>query len=81
MTSTDTETRVESHKRAMKKYQLKNKEKYAEGSRLYREKNPQHNAEYYALNVVRFREQSRLYQERRYKFIQEARRLSHILLT
>ena len=80
MPLTDAETRAEAHKIAMKKYQQKNKEKYVESSRQYREQNPNHNQEYYLLNAERIREHSRKYQDRRYKFIQEANRLSKILL-
>jgi len=71
---------TDAQKRAMKIYQQKNKEKFAERNRQYKEANPNYNHEYYYGNLERNRERCRDIQDRRYKFIQEATRLRKILL-
>lgn len=73
-------TLTDAQKRAMKKYQQIHKEKFVEKSRQYREQNPTYTHDYYYANLERNRERSRVIQDRRYKFIQEANRLSKILL-
>ena len=71
---------TDAQKRAIKSYQPKNKAKFAEMSRNYREKNPNYTHDYYYANLDANRLRSRVYQDRRYKFIQEAKRLSKILI-
>ena len=69
---------TDAQKRAMKTYQPKNKDKFAGISRQYRNDNPTYTHDYYYANLERNRERSREYQDRRYKFIQEAKRLCKI---
>ena len=70
----------DAQKRAMKKYQQKNKEMMAENSQRYRETHPGYNKTYYHSNLEYNRERSRLFQDRKNMFMQEARRLSRICI-
>ena len=57
---------TDAQKRAIKSYQPKNKAKFAEMSRNYREKNPNYTHDYYYANLDANRLRSRVYQDRRY---------------
>ena len=78
----------DAQKRAMKKYQQKNKEMMAANTQRYRETHPGYNKTYYHSNLEYNRERSREYnrersrlcQDRKNMFMQEARRLSLICI-
>jgi hypothetical protein len=70
----------DAQKRAMKKYQQKNKEMMAENTQRYRDTHPGYNKTYYYSNLEYNRERSRLFQEQKNRFMQEAMRLSRICI-
>jgi len=70
----------DAQKRAMKKYQQKNKELMAANTQRYRETHPEYTKTYYYTNLEATRERCRVAQARKYQFTKEAKRISLICI-
>jgi len=70
----------EAQKRAIKKYQEKNRDKMLEYTRRFHEGHPQYRKQYYWQNVDKERAVSRRYQKRIYDYRREAEVFRRILL-